>query len=258
MSATNSTTNYSLPLFVPTDKPAWLVDWNGAMSAIDTAIKQAQTAADIAGTDIGTLQGDIVSINAALTSVNSAVSQLRLDTNSNTGAINTIQELIGNGTPVTTDKTIIGAINEIYGYEEEIYTLDDVTPNNITISSVLGTVDTSATSGTGVKSLQTAHNKLLKFFGSVTISNLTFTGADNPVIATVSNTGLTIPNEFVVSGMPTIRVRSGDVQYGRPCSLRFKTNGDVDIFFQGPFGSSTFDNIQVSMLPCLLVNSSIE
>lgn len=114
MSATNSTTNYSLPLFVPTDKPAWLVDWNGAMSAIDTAIKQAQTTADSAGTDIGTLQGDIVSINAALTSVNSAVSQLRLDTNTNTGNINTINSLIGNGEPTTSDKTIIGAINEIY------------------------------------------------------------------------------------------------------------------------------------------------
>lgn len=113
MSATNSTTNYSLPLFVPTDKPAWLVDWNGAMSAIDTAIKQAQTTADSAGTDIGTLQSDIANINAALTTVNNAVSQLRLDTNSNTGAIHTIQELIGNGTPTTTDKTLIGAINEL-------------------------------------------------------------------------------------------------------------------------------------------------
>ena len=38
MSATNSTTNYHLPIFVETDKPAWLVDFNGAMNAIDAAI----------------------------------------------------------------------------------------------------------------------------------------------------------------------------------------------------------------------------
>lgn len=41
MSATNSTPNYELPIFTPTDKPTWQGDWNGAMEKIDTAIKQA-------------------------------------------------------------------------------------------------------------------------------------------------------------------------------------------------------------------------
>ena len=113
MSATNHTTNYELPIFVGTDKPAWLVDWNGAMTAIDTAIHTAEGKADQAGTDIGGIESSISTINSTLTSINSAVSQLRLDTNANTGSINTIQELIGNGTPTTTDKTLIGAINEL-------------------------------------------------------------------------------------------------------------------------------------------------
>ena len=39
MSATNHTTNYNLPVFVGTDKPAWLVDFNGAMNAIDAQMK---------------------------------------------------------------------------------------------------------------------------------------------------------------------------------------------------------------------------
>lgn len=39
MSATNQTSNYDLPLFIGTDKPSWLGDFNGAMNAIDTAIK---------------------------------------------------------------------------------------------------------------------------------------------------------------------------------------------------------------------------
>ena len=39
MSATNHTTNYNLPQFVGTDKPAWLGDVNPAMSAIDTQMK---------------------------------------------------------------------------------------------------------------------------------------------------------------------------------------------------------------------------
>ena len=41
MSFTNKTPNYNLPQWLGTDKPSWLVDVNGAFSAIDTAIKNA-------------------------------------------------------------------------------------------------------------------------------------------------------------------------------------------------------------------------
>ena len=43
MAHTNSTTNYNLPQFISTDKPAWLSDVNGAMSDIDAAIHNAAT-----------------------------------------------------------------------------------------------------------------------------------------------------------------------------------------------------------------------
>lgn len=58
MAHTNSTTHYALPQFVPTDKPAWLTDINGAFSDIDTAIDTAQTKADDAYTNAGLAQGD--------------------------------------------------------------------------------------------------------------------------------------------------------------------------------------------------------
>ena len=51
MAHTNSTTNYNLPQFVPTDKPAWLTDINGAFNDIDNAIKGAKDAADDAQAD---------------------------------------------------------------------------------------------------------------------------------------------------------------------------------------------------------------
>lgn len=38
MSATNKTANYELPEFVGTDKPSWLIDFNGAMTIIDGAL----------------------------------------------------------------------------------------------------------------------------------------------------------------------------------------------------------------------------
>ena len=48
MSHTNSTTNYSLPQFVTSDKPAWLTDINNAFTAIDTGMNNAQTKANTA------------------------------------------------------------------------------------------------------------------------------------------------------------------------------------------------------------------
>ena len=49
MGHTNSTTNYNLPQFITTDKPAWLTDINGAFSDIDSAINTAQSDATTAG-----------------------------------------------------------------------------------------------------------------------------------------------------------------------------------------------------------------
>lgn len=58
MSHTNSTTNYSLPQFLTTDKPAWLTDINNAFSDIDTAVYNAQTKANTAFSDAGAAQAD--------------------------------------------------------------------------------------------------------------------------------------------------------------------------------------------------------
>lgn len=46
MSATNKTTYYELPIFIGTDVPSWLGDWNGAMTAIDAGINGVKSAAD--------------------------------------------------------------------------------------------------------------------------------------------------------------------------------------------------------------------
>ena len=114
MSATHATTNYSLPLFLGSDKPAWLVDWNGAMSAIDTAIKNAADSASQAGTDISALTLTVGSLSDTVTNQGTALGNLTTTVGGLSGSVNTINSLIGNGEPTTTDKTLIGAINELY------------------------------------------------------------------------------------------------------------------------------------------------
>lgn len=71
MAHTNSTTNYNLPQFLPTDKPAWLVDVNPAYAAIDAAIKNVSDAAGAAQTDATQALSDAAGANAIATQANS-------------------------------------------------------------------------------------------------------------------------------------------------------------------------------------------
>lgn len=120
MSATNSTPAINLPLFIGTDKPAWLVDWNSAMSAIDSAIATLQTAESGTSSALAALSNSVTALSntvsqqtTAIETVTQSVNQLAGNVTTINGNINTINSLIGNGEPTTTDKTIIGAINEI-------------------------------------------------------------------------------------------------------------------------------------------------
>lgn len=114
MSATNSTPTISLPLFIGTDKPAWLTDWNGSMNAIDSAIATLQTAESGTATALASLSQSVTALSGTVEQHTTAIQTVTTATATNTGSINTITSLIGNGEPTTEDKTIIGAINEIY------------------------------------------------------------------------------------------------------------------------------------------------
>lgn len=100
MSHTNSTNNYELSQFVGSDKPAWLVDYNGDMLKIDNAIGGVRT-------DLGTAQGDITDIKAAIGSEGLAG---RVTQNEND--ITAINTKIGNTEIPTTAQTLTGAIAE--------------------------------------------------------------------------------------------------------------------------------------------------
>ena len=113
MSATNSTTHYSLPSFLGSDKPAWLVDWTGAMATIDSAIYEAKQSGDSAGASASAVASDLATLSSTVSTQGSTISTLSDTLTTAVGNINTINSLIGNGTPTTTDQTIIGAINEI-------------------------------------------------------------------------------------------------------------------------------------------------
>lgn len=122
MGYTNTTTHYELPQYVATDKPKYLTDFNETMAAIDTQMyTNAQAAATADGKAVSAkdvADGAVASIGVLNTQINGDPTDpsdtgLAGDVSAIDTALNTVQSLIGSGTPTTSNQTIIGAINSI-------------------------------------------------------------------------------------------------------------------------------------------------
>lgn len=124
MSATNHTVTIGLSQYVSTDKPTYLVDYNSDMLAIDNAIATDRgnitDAKNTATTADGKADANKTSIDSLNVQINGDPEDptdvgIAGDLNAVEGTVNTVTSLIGNGTPTTSDQTIIGAINNLEG-----------------------------------------------------------------------------------------------------------------------------------------------
>lgn len=122
MGYTNKTTHYELPQYVATDKPKYLTDFNETMVAIDTQMyANAQAAATADGKAVAakdTADGAVSSIGTLNVQINGDPEDptdtgLAGDVSGIDSELNTIESLLGSGTPTTSNQTVIGAINSI-------------------------------------------------------------------------------------------------------------------------------------------------
>lgn len=187
MGFTNTTAHYSLPQYVATDKPKYLTDFNQTMEAIDTQMytnAQAAATADgkaVAAKDVA--DGAVSSIGTLNTQINGDALDpsdrgLAGDVSDNSGAINTINALIGNGTPTTSDKTIIGAINEIYA---------DITGGGTDVTAANVSYDNTA-SGLTADDVQEAIDEVYAAIPAITTPDAEDVSYDN------TTSGLTASN----------------------------------------------------------------
>lgn len=88
MGATNSTTNYQLPIFIGSDTPSWLIDWNNAMTAIDTAIAAAKASGDTAQSSNGLTNAELTNLKNVVDTTVELLQDNIGATNANTQAIN--------------------------------------------------------------------------------------------------------------------------------------------------------------------------
>lgn len=88
MPSTNKTSNYKLPLFVDSDQPTWLGDFNGAMGTIDDAIT---TVGANAGTALSAANNAVNRVGQAEATANNALSLA----SSNEAGIGTLETKVG-------------------------------------------------------------------------------------------------------------------------------------------------------------------
>ena len=180
MSSTNKTTNYELSQFIGSDKPAWLVDYNGDMSKIDNQMKAnadaAASAASQASSAGTAASGAADGVQALNTQINGA-GGLAADVVAVQGSINTINSLIGNGEPTTTDKTLIGAINE----------LNAEMPSPVTSLAASAITYDNTTSGLTADDVQEALDEIVQALptaGAVELQSGTLTAGQTSVVLT--------------------------------------------------------------------------
>lgn len=142
MGHTNQTANYNLPQFVGTDKPSWLGDINDAFAAIDTAIAAAASEAS-------TADGKADALTTTVSGHTTQLGTLQNTVTSQGNTLNTVTALIGNGTPTTTDHTIIGAINELHADQGDLASLTTTDK-----SSLVAAINEAAQGGGGTETIR--------------------------------------------------------------------------------------------------------
>lgn len=79
MSASLKTQNYELPIFVADDIPAWLVDWNNAMTEIDTAIASAKQSGTDAESAVANMQESISTLSSTVLTLSNNYAKIQSD-----------------------------------------------------------------------------------------------------------------------------------------------------------------------------------
>lgn len=176
MASTNQTTHYELSQYVGTDKPTYLVDYNGDMSKIDTGIYDAKLKADTNETNIG----DITNLQTTnKSSLVAAVNEVNTNSSNNATHIGTLSSL------TTTEKTnLVGAINEVDNEADDNKT-------NIGTLANLTTIEKSNLVG-AINEVKTEANNNKTNIDKLNLS--TFTTPTNPSI-----TGVGVISRFDIS-----------------------------------------------------------
>lgn len=237
MSATNSTTNYELSQFIGTDKPAWLSDYNGDMTKIDTGIHTAQTTATGADgkADANTTKiGDLSYLSTTVkNNIVAAINEV--DSNADTAQ--------GTATSASTTANSAKTTADSLATFVNVNQYNTLTP---TISTGTGTLD-----NVDMRIASNTDGTLAKIYGNIRVN---FTSTTGGIITIPSS--LRPTSNIVINGGLIFNLFSsnGDriVDAGN-MSFTIKTNGDIEISeMNSSYWGSNTGQIKLTFINSLL------
>lgn len=114
MAATNKTEHYDLPIFVSSDIPTWLGDWNTTMGELDTALYElSQNTADVTKTYVDQQDDEL---DGKITALTTRVSTLETEDDTLDGKISALTSRVS--TLETKISQLQAALNNMVQYAE--------------------------------------------------------------------------------------------------------------------------------------------
>lgn len=241
MGATNQTTNYELPLFIGTDKPSWLGDFNGAMNKIDTSIKGNKDEIDslknrmtatetVANTASSSASTALTNANTAQTTANTAQSTANTADTKAEGAQSTANTALSNAstaqnTADTANATAQSALTTANLANSNIDKL------NLTNFDTIPSSNISSNYGTVGGTLYCATNtdgSVGKLYGYLQTTN---SGNPNNLVITITGTNFRPSEEITIVGsaLRTLYVNNYDLNQFGVTSITIQTNGTITI-----------------------------
>ena len=169
MSSTNTTPNYGLPQYIPTDKPTYLGDFNKAMLDIDTNMKTIENKAVSAESSVATANATadqaLENANTASTKADTAQATATQAQATATQAKTSAESAQATATQAQTSAT--------QAQNDATKALSDLSKFNLTnsqkISNVTAGTNTSNVIDCNLTLMTDSTNKIFKLYGKVTV-----------------------------------------------------------------------------------------
>ncbi len=232
--STNKTANYELPQFVGTDKPTWLGDFNGAMSAIDAGMATNASDIDSLESSVATASAtasqasqDVASLTSTVNTLSSNVSTATTTANNAqqtaTSALNTANT--ANGKADTNTSDISSLSTRVSTCESNISLFNLNTFTTATLTKVSGNF--TIASGSQISVATNSDGSLAKVYGVITCNNVQTNGIVRISTPLRPETAITINGGLIRHTSDANAAHPGRL-IGSP-SFTINTDGTIDI-----------------------------
>ena len=199
--ASNATRYYNLPLFLSTDRPSWLVDWNGAMNEIDTILNDIAIESEGASGAVATIQTQINTLSTTVENLNSIVETAVADVASMQTTVDSMEDRLDNvesdlitqnnliktlsDTVVAMQSTVSTLNNHVNVMEQSVTTLGanvEAVQTALTgLQSDVSSINSSLSSlNTRVTALENASVSSMPFLSDLNFTSTTWSRGDFP------------------------------------------------------------------------------